>query len=155
MSSVFNLLLLTVCSIFLARVMEKRMKVASVAHAILFIVMSFYYLLTSNFELIQFAMRNIFGETYYGILHNALLETAGYYQVTMFALFFVETITICFTAFLSFMLILKQMKYLMNKIQSRPILHTNSHLIPDYAYNPGMGINNKQDSYLVLAHLRN
>ena len=132
------------------------MKVASIAHAILFIMLSMYYLFTSNAEIIKYALTNVFGEYYYSLIHVTLLETAMYYQSTIFALFFVESATILLTAFFSFMYLIKGMKYLLKKIQSKLVIKSNGQFVPTYIYNPAMGkYTNKQGTYLVLAQLRN
>ena len=43
--------------------------------------------LSSNNEMIALAMSNIFGKEYYVILHNALVETAEIYQITIHEIF--------------------------------------------------------------------
>ena len=131
------------------------MKVASIAHSVLFILMSLYYLFTSNAEIIRFALTNIVGEHYYGLIHSTFVETAGYYQVTIFALFFLESSMVLLTAFIAFMGIIKGMKYLLKRIQSKFVIRSNNY-VPTSIYNPAMGNHtNKQGTYLVLAQLRN
>ena len=150
-----NLLLLCICSIFLARAMEGKMKVASIAHSILFIFMSLFYLLTTNFEPIVFAMRNIFGEYYYSLLHNTLLEVSTGYTITMFALFVVEFLAFFIVAAISVHAFLKAIKFLLKKARIHYHKINTGFVKQDYNLETGSNNLNKQNTYLVLSQLRN
>lgn len=151
-----NLVLLCICSIFLARVMEGKMKVASIAHSILFIFMAMFYLLTSNNEMITFAMKNIFGEHYYSLLHNTFTEVATGYTITMFALFIVEFIAFFVVGLVSLLGLIKAFKYILKSVRVWHNAKINTgYLNQDYNLETGFNNFNKQNTYLVLSQLRN
>ena len=67
-----ELILLLTLSVITARLLEKRYKVASIAHAVFFIFISMVYLLTTDLALIKEAMINRMGEDLYESLNSAL-----------------------------------------------------------------------------------
>lgn len=156
MGNIINIVLLCIGSVFLARVLERKMKVASIAHSVLFIMMSMYFLLTSNNEMIALAMSNIFGKEYYALIHNALVETAEIYQITMITLFAFESFLVALVAFIAVLAFIKASKYILRKIRSNLIIKNVDNYIPQFAFSSlSRPINNKQGTYLVLSHFRN
>ena len=156
MGNVIDLVLLCVGSVFLARVLEKKMTVASIAHSVLFIMMSMYFLLTSNNEMIAFAMSNVFGKEYYTLIHNALVETAEIYQITMITLFTFELFLIGLVSFIAVLTFIKASKYILRKIHSNLVIKNTGNYIPQIDFSSlSRPINNKQGTYLVLSQLRN
>lgn len=150
-----NLLLLCVCSIFLARFLEGKMKVASIAHSVLFIFMGVYFLFTSENYWINFAMNNLVGEYYYNVFHDAFIEAAQVYTITMITLFVTEFIICSITALLAMRLLIKGIRYLLSKGRN------NKSFIKVF-FNIGQNneanhasLSNKQNTYLVFSQLRN
>ena len=135
--------------------MAKRMKVASIAHSVLFIFMSLYFLLTSENPTIAFAMTNIFGEFYYNVIHSTVIETAHIYTVTMAVLFAFEMLLYVTIAFMSVLAVVKLIqKIFKNNDLIGFVLPNYFSLEQKISYNPEMGVN-KQGTYLVLSQLRN
>ena len=156
MGNVIDLILLCVGSVFLARVLEKRMTVASIAHSVLFIMMSMYFLLTSKVEMIMYAMSNIFGKEYYTLIHNALLETREVYRITMIGLFAFESFLVGLIAFMTVLGFIKASKYILRKIHSNLVIKNIDKHIPQIDFSSlSRPINNKQGTFLVLSQLRN
>ena len=150
-----NLVLLCVCSIVLARVLSKKMMVASIAHSILFIMMSVHFLLASENEYIMLAMETILGKQYYEFIHNGLIEVSQIYSITMIALFSFELLMSLFTAFFAVLFLVRKIEETIKHIRSQYILDDDTTPTYKLDYNPSMGLYNKQGTYLVLAQLRN
>ena len=87
----FEFVLLIICSIFLARYLEKRSKIISTAHAILFIVLMVFYFFTSEHPLIATAAHNVLGDNY-KFIHEAFVESAHYSRAGFSTLFIVEIV---------------------------------------------------------------
>ena len=149
-----NLILLCLTSILLGRYFEKRMHVATVAHAVMFIVLSFLFLFHSGFALIDQAAINMFGQENFDIVHEALVETSTIYQSTISALLVMEIVVYSISAFVAVVLVIKGIKKLFKKFNFgfKVDLHTLN-----YDYNvPSIEQDvNSRNRYLILKHLRN
>ena len=149
-----NLVLLCLTSILLGRYFERKMPVASIAHAVMFIVMAFLFLFHSDFALVDQAMINIFGETNFYIVHDALVETAHIYRGAISTLLIMEIVTITISAVIAVVVLIKAIKKIFSKFNYgfRADIQTLN-----YAYNipANEQVSNNRNRYLLLKHLRN
>ena len=149
-----SLVLLCVCSVFAGRYLEKKMKVASIAHSVLFIFMGFFFLFNSGFTLIDTAMINMFGQEAFDEIHEALAASETIYGVTMSSLFIMEVVVYAILCIVAIVASIKGFKKLIavlrvNSIKvSEGVLHLEERPTNNL-------ITNYQGTYLVLAHLRN
>ena len=72
-----DLLVLIILSIVTLRYLDKRSKVAFVAHSVLFAVLLFLSLFTTNLPWVANVMSSVCGEEAYVALREALIEPAG------------------------------------------------------------------------------
>lgn len=72
-----DLLVLIILSIVTLRYLDKRSKVAFVAHSVLFAVLLFLSLFTTNLPWVANEMSSVCGEEAYVALREALIEPAG------------------------------------------------------------------------------
>ena len=149
-----NLVLLCLTSILLGRYFERKMPVASIAHAVMFIVMAFLFLFHSDFALVDQAMINLFGETNFYIVHDALVETAVIYRSAISSLLVMEIVVITVTALVAAVLLIKAIKKVFAKFNSG--FNANIKTL-NFAYNvPSIEQDvNDRNRYLLLKHLRN
>ena len=149
-----NLVLLCFCSIVVARYFEKRMKVASIAHSILFIIMAFFFLFDSGFSLIDEAMINIFGKNNFILIHDALVQASPIYQGTISVLLIMEIVVYATLSFIAIIALIKGIKKAIAKTK-----FTYNYVLPvqTEAINipTGEDLRSYQNTYLVLSHLRN
>lgn len=149
-------LLLIVCSIISARFLEKKYKVASIAHTVLFVLMSFIYLTSSEIPMIQFAMKNILTEPYYIALNEIISETIFGFHIGVSTLFIVEFITYTIVSIVSVFVAIKTIKGLVKRVRllrnhfNRSLASTNRNLglltpcfVNDSLYH-------EEDSYIKL-----
>ena len=130
------------------------MKVASIAHAILFIVMAFFFLFDSGFTLVDEAMMNLFGKQNFIIIHDALVEASPIYQNTMSVLLIMEIIVYMMLSFIAILALIKGLKKAITMIKTKYnyVLNVQSEAveIPTGEY-----FHSYQNTYLVLSQLRN
>lgn len=149
-----SLILLCVCSVFTGRYLEKRMKIASIAHSVLFIVMAFFFLFNSGFTLIDTAMINMVGQEAFDEIHEAFVATKVIYGVTMSSLFVMELAVYIILCIVALVALVKGFKKLICKLRVRNIVVTEDILLKEDHPTTNL-INNYQGNYLVFAHLRN
>ena len=151
-----DLILFGVCSVIIARCLEKRMRVASVAHAILFIVLFFFSLFTSGFPMIDQAMINTFGKDLFETVRDTLNETSPVYRSIFGSLFIIDLAIDIMTSIAVIILIIKGFKKFSKvvKLNKAPLIIKNIlikiRLLPNKVL-----INNNRNQYLVLQQLRN
>ena len=151
-----DLILLCFCSVIIARCLEKRMRVASVAHAILFIVLFFFSLFTSGFAMIDQAMINTFGKDLFETVRDTLNETSPVYRSIFGSLFIIDLAIDIMTSIAVIILIIKGFKKFSKvvKLNKAPLIIKNIlikiRLLPNKVL-----INNNRNQYLVLQQLRN
>lgn len=150
-----DLILLCFCSIIIARCLEKRMRIASVAYAILFIVLSFFSLFSTGFALVDQAMINIFGENLFNAIREGLMEASPIYRSAFGTLFFVSIIIDVITSITALVLIIKGFRKFSKVVNftKAPLFIKNAflklRLLPDVLID-----NNSRNQYLVLQQLR-
>jgi len=149
-----NLILLCVSSIFLARFLEKRMRVASIAHAVLFIVISFAFLFNSGFALVDRAMINLFGEEDFNLVHESLVANEHLFAGSISGLLIIETITFISISIVAIIGLIKGFKKLLEKFSPGFKFNLDS-TETTYVHSFESVLHNHQFRYLILKHLRN
>ena len=149
-----NLLLLCTTSIFLGRYFEKKMPVASIAHAVMFIVIAFLFLFHSDIALVDQAMINLFGEENFYIVHDALVETSHIYRGAISTLLMMELVVYAILCAIAAVVLIKAIKKIFAKFNYGFKANINK---LNYVYNvPSIEHDvNSRDRYLLLQHLRN
>ena len=149
-----NLILFVISSIFLACYLGKRMRVASAAHMILFIFVTFVFLFNSGFAFIDRFMIRLIGEFNFNLLSDAITANEGTLTITISALLVIEIITMLSVSIVAIILLIRGFKKFLKKVRvsfsyrfSRVNTLTN---VPNKDV-----LHNYQTTYLILKHLRN
>lgn len=111
----FEFILLVICSIFLARYLEKRSKIISAAHAILFIVLMVFYFFNTEFPLVVKAATNMFGVDNYKVIHEAFVESSMYSRIGFSSLFAIEIVINSTIAIVSIIATIKAFKLIVKE----------------------------------------
>ena len=150
-----ELLLLLTLSVITARLLEKRYKVASIAHAIFFICMSMVFLITTDLSLIKEAMINWMGENLYDSLHSAFSTPMFIMNIGVSAVLIFEVAIFILLPILSIAAFIQKIRDDAKEIDvKRPYLKLfgfiTKDLYPakDFRYN-------KTETYLILGKLLN
>ena len=149
-----NLILLCLTSMLLGRYFEKKMPVASIAHAVMFIVMAFLFLFHSDIALVDRAMINIFGEENFYIVHDALVETAIIYRSAISSLLVMEIVVMTISAVVTVVLLIKAVKKVLSKFNYGFKVNLSKFSFDNYVPANENDSNNR-NRYLILKHLRN
>ena len=151
-----DLILLLLLSVISARLLEKRYKVASIAHAILFIVQSAIFIFTTDISFIRVAMINLIGEKSY-ILVNNILSIPSFITIGgISAVVMVDLSILVFLPLLSIILfvdeIRREFKKVRYKVSIKYIIEYVIVLVgvPLKSFSPA-----KDNTYLELLQLRN
>ena len=152
----FSYIILIVCSIFIARFLEKRYKVATIAHAILFIVASVIHLFTSNVSFTMYAMQNIVGKYWYEIVRSVFEEGAVFFNITISSILVVEIISYIIFSIFAIVSLIKGFKKLIKYFQVK----NNNPIIVSYYPQPDLSpirvqIDNSSKTYLMFGRLLN
>lgn len=146
-----------ILSIITAAFIEKRYKVATISHAILFIFLSFVYLFTTNFDPIVNMWINSMGEDAYINLHEALISSVIYTHSGLSALLVLELCFYVIVPLLSVVAIIDEMRK-----ESKTIRVGNGFNIDKLLPEINLGINPNKDytytlnkTYLRLNRLLN
>lgn len=91
-----DLFILIILSIVTLRYLDKRSKIAFVAHSVLFAVLLFLSLFTTNISWVASKMSSACGESFYIALREALIGPAG----AVFSAFYIIMLEIVYIAFL-------------------------------------------------------
>ena len=130
------------------------MKVASIAHSILFIFVSFLFLFNSGFAFIDEAMINMLGEENFLEAQEAIVYAENFYGAAISSLFIIEIIVYTSICIVAITFTIKGFKKLMLKARFKSIVLLKEQIIT--SLNPTLALdNNEQGTYLVLGHLRN
>ena len=148
--------LILICSVLAARFLEKRMRVASIAHAILFIVCSVFYLFGSEFKLFVFAAQNMIGKNNYAIIHSALKEGVTFVNFSLSSIYVIEVIVFGTIAIVSTVLFIKGLQKAAKRIKIKSfILKLEQPVDNGNFFNQIVQTINGRHNYLVLGQLRN
>ena len=147
-------LILIFLSIITARLLDKRYKVASIAHAVLFIFVSFVISVCSDWEPLVNIYTNWMGEEYYLSLKEALEDSELYLNSGLSTITLLEVIIFIFVPLLSIFTIveeirerLKQARVKRNFSLCKPII-TNLYPIKDFKHT-------ENKIFLTFGHLLN
>ena len=91
------LVLYFIISIIIARYLDKKMRVATVFHSIMFIIITCYLLLLSNTSFIVNAFEHLLGKDTYNIFKEALYEYNTYFSAEISAFAVIESILLTLT----------------------------------------------------------
>ena len=106
-----------ICSIILARYLEKTSRVVSVAHDILFIVLSAaFFFVTDNAYISSLAIR-VVGSDYYTTIHEALIDSQKYVNLGFSTLFIIESVIILITSVAAVIVFIKSLKEVVKSIK--------------------------------------
>ena len=130
----FSYIILIICSIFIARFLEKRYKVATICHAILFIVASVIHLFTSDVGFTMYAMQNIVGKYWYPIIRSSFEGGAWIFNLSVSSLFVVEFATYLILSIVAIVSLIKGFKKLVKYFQVKK----NNPIIVSYYPEPDL-----------------
>jgi len=147
--------LLLVCSIIIARFLEKKYRIASVLHAILFVVMFSFYMFSTNLWLLSDVAKFWAGE-YYEIIHSALTDSVTIVNFSFSAFLVVELSIFAAISMIVFISLIKGFKRIVRNMRVKTICdlmqnynHANT-IFVSQNYEPTY-----QQNYLIYSKLRN
>lgn len=148
--------ILLICSIFIARFLEKKYRVASVAHAILFIILSLVYLFASKNSYISFGLTNIVGEKAYHVIHEMLVDNVKFFNSGISALLITEIVTYTIVSVFAVVAAIKGIKKLVKCIK----INQKGLVINNFATETGLypcrdNIDTFSKTYLIFGKLLN
>ena len=154
---IFQTLLPLVLSIVIARYLDrKKYRVASIAHSILFIFLSFVFVLSTDIPVFVIASTNIFGEEYYSAIHEALVMTISTTKGSLSAFLVIELVIYIFLPIFAAIIVAKQIKEQLMKIKMRKPNYEFGYLNIQNGFNPIEDQRYSQNkTYLVLGRLLN
>ena len=152
-----ELIIFFLCSVLIARCLEKRYKIASMAHAVLFVFLGLVWVFTSEIELIEFAARNMVGDFYYEVLKEALTERMTMFHLGFSALLMAEAAIYMTIAIASIVIFFKGLKKLgkLIKFNDRPLAASFGFAAPAKPILANAYPGNRRDTYLETRRLRN
>ena len=157
MIRIFQTLLPIVLSRVIARYLDrKKYKVASIAHSILFIFLSFVFTLATDIHIFVVAATNILGEEYYNAIHEALVMAIPSTCGSLSALLVIELVLYIFLPIFAAIIVAKQIKEQLMKIKMRKPNYEFGYLNIQNGFNPIEDQRYSQNkTYLVLGRLLN
>ena len=149
-----GLLLLT--SIITARFLEKRYRLASVFHAILFIVMAVTYFFASEEPFLARLALNMLGEDGYRIVHNTMTDCLDLFHIGFSSILAVEVVIFASVSMISAIILIRGIKKVIRAFNGKHITPIQS---PAYAVALPCGETTKPTGslplYLLTRRLRN
>ena len=136
--------------------LEKKYKIASILHAILFIVQLVFFLFSTDLAFIKEAMVNMIGKNAYQVVHEVLTVPSIFVNGGISALLILDVSIFIFLPLLSIVVIADKIKDTFKQINVR----TNIKIIVSYIINLVLDPikdfkHNKNETYLILQKLRN
>ena len=114
-----------ICSIVLARFLEKTSRVISVAHDILFIVLSFAFFFSTNNPTIVSIVVKVVGQEFYNTLHSAAIDTQAYAKLGFSVFFVVESLVILIVSIAAIIIFIKSLKHVVKSVKVKTINDIN------------------------------
>ena len=114
-----------ICSIVLARFLEKTSRVISVAHDILFIVLSFAFFFSTNNPTIVSIVVKVVGQEFYNTLHSAAIDTQVYAKLGFSVFFVVESLVILIVSIAAIIIFIKSLKHVVKSVKVKTINDIN------------------------------
>ena len=146
-----------ICSVVIARYVEKKSRIVAIAHDILFILLSFAFFFASNNPTISSIVLRIVNKDIYNTVHNALVQSS-YFIRGGFSVFFIIEGSICLIAAIaSIIIFIKSLKELAKKIRIKTLNDVKlvvRYIVKDEkpsVYN----IHNNEYKYLLNCKLQN
>ena len=150
-----ELILLIVLSIIIAAYLEKRSSIATIAHAILFIGLSFDFLFATDLRFIQEAMINICGKDFYYNIHEAMVEPAKFIGLSVGTFAIVEISILVVLPFVSIVIFIKKIREEFKKLRvNNPVIDTDSGFFSKKINPVKISLKNENKQYLVLSQFR-
>ena len=148
-------LLLLLCSVIIARFLEKRFKIATIAHAVLFVVIFCFYILGSDLEILVKAGINTFGEEDYSNIHGAIADNVEVLSISFSSLLVVEAFTFGVASLIAIRTAIKGLKKLIKQLEIKIIVFKKkiiSNQVFSHKTNSELTYKN---NYLVFSRLLN
>ena len=151
-----DLILLLLLSVISARLLERKYKVASIVHAILFIVQAAIFIFTTEIPFVRYAMMNMVGKNAYNLV-NSILSIPSFITIGgISAVVMVDLSILVFLPLLSIILFIDRIREEFKKVRYKvSIKYIIEYVIvlvglPLKTFNP-----TKDNTYLELSQLRN
>ena len=151
-----ELILLLVISVITARLLDKRYKVASVAHAILFVFQLVMFLFRTDISLIRNLMISWMGEKSYWAFNSALTTPVSILNGGISGVLMLEFILFVFVPLLSIVAFVKDIKDTFKELKVRVNIKIIISYIINLVLDPIKDFkHNKNETYLILGKLLN
>ena len=152
----FNFVLLLISSIIVARFLEKRYRIASLFHAVLFLFLALVYMFSSDSAFFVTVCKNMVGNTYYASLHEVLTQHMTTISASFSVYMIVEYVTLLIVGMVSIVATVKALKKLASKIKIDQLsdVKTEQPFIFKTVCNCDREISYRK-TYLELGHLLN
>ena len=110
-----------ICSVVIARYVEKKSRVVSIAHDILFILLSFaFFFATNNAYIVNIVLR-IVDKDIYNTIHSALVNSSFFIKVGFSSLFIIEVVIYSIMALAAVIIFIKSLKEEAKKIRIKTL----------------------------------
>ena len=136
--------------------MERIYKVATILHAILFIVMSVVRLFSSDVGFTMYAMQNMVGKEYYQLIRSVFTENTVIIHASISSLIVVEVVTFVTVSIVAIVSLIKGFKKLVKFFQVKKnnqfVLYSD---VQSDLYPNRVQIDNSCKTYLIFGRLLN
>lgn len=109
------------CSIIVARYVEKKSRVVSIAHDILFILLSFAFFFATNNKYIVDVVVRIVGKDFYNTVHTAITASTPFLRFGFSSLFVIEFMIFFIFALAAIIIFIKGLKETSKKIRLKTL----------------------------------
>ena len=146
-----------ICSIIVARYLEKTSRIASIAHDILFIVLSFAFFFATKNAFISSIVIKVVGQEIYNSLHNAMLDSQQYVKLGFSVLFIVEGTVLIIATAAAIIIFVKSLKNIVKSMKIKTINDIDlSSFKEGTSFTPNKtAYKNNQNTYLLKCSLLN
>ena len=110
-----------ICSIIIARYVEKKSRVISIAHDILFIFLSIAFFFATNNSYIANVAIKVVGNSYYEMIHGALTDSSIFIIQGFSTLFIIEFAIMFIIAMVTIVAFIKGFKKMAKKIRVKSL----------------------------------
>ena len=110
-----------ICSIIVARYVEKKSRIISIAHDILFILLSFAFFFATNNKYIVDVVMKVVGKDIYTTIHEAITASSTYIRFGFSTLFIIEFTILFIVALAAIIIFIKSLKETAKKIRVKTL----------------------------------
>ena len=110
-----------ICSVILARFLEKKSRVISIAHDILFILLSLSFFFATNNSYIASITMKVVGKDIYTTIHEAMTASSMYIRFGFSTFFIIEVTIIGIVATVAIILFIRSLKETAKKIRVKTL----------------------------------